>query len=136
MTSRGSPDPRVGADAEQRPGLFSGFTENKNINGPWLARSRPRAKLHGTDWANLHDAGFRGGRAARVPLRQFLVAIPSLTREEIDAIVGEAHRMGLKVACHMRRRGMRSCVQAIDLPMHLLSCTTSAHEGDRQKSSR
>src|SRR5262249_36614498 len=51
-----------------------------------------------------------------------LVAIPSLTLEEVEAIVDEAHRMGLKVACHTYGgEGMRSCVQAgVDLPMHLL----------------
>jgi imidazolonepropionase-like amidohydrolase len=50
------------------------------------------------------------------------VAIPSLTLEEVEAIVDEAHRMGLKVACHTYGgEGMRSCVQAgVDLPMHLL----------------
>jgi imidazolonepropionase-like amidohydrolase len=50
------------------------------------------------------------------------VAIPSLTLEEVQAIVDESHRMGLKVACHTYGgEGMRTCVQAgVDLPMHML----------------
>ena len=44
------------------PGFFSGFTDGKNVNGPWLARGAVRElKLHGTDWAKIYtDAGFRG----------------------------------------------------------------------------
>src|SRR2546429_6865225 len=48
-------------------------------------------------------------------------ALP-ISLEEVQAIVDESHRMGLKVACHTYgREGMRSCIQAgVDLPMHLL----------------
>jgi imidazolonepropionase-like amidohydrolase len=106
------------------PGLFSGFTENKNINGPWLARAAVRElKLHGTDWAKIYTTQ----DFVADELREFrpdgsLVAIPSLTLEEVQAIVDESHRMGLKVACHTYGgEGMRSCIEAgVDLPMHLL----------------
>jgi imidazolonepropionase-like amidohydrolase len=106
------------------PGFSSGFTEGKNINGPWLARAAVRElKLHGADWAKIYTTqDFVGD-----DLREFrpdgtLVAIPSLTLEEVEAIVDEAHRMGLKVACHTYGgEGMRACVQAgVDLPMHML----------------
>ena len=37
------------------PGFYSSYTENKNINGPWLARAAVReAKLHGTDWVKIY----------------------------------------------------------------------------------
>jgi imidazolonepropionase-like amidohydrolase len=51
-----------------------------------------------------------------------LVASPSLTPEEVDAIVDEAHRLGLKVACHTYGgEGMFSCLNAgVDAPNHLL----------------
>src|SRR5260221_2272447 len=105
-------------------GLFSGFTENKNINGPWLARAGVRElKLHGTDWAKIYTTQ----DFVRDELREFrpdgsLVAITSLDLEEVQAIVDESHRMGLKVACHTYGgEGMRECVQAgVDLPMHML----------------
>jgi len=106
------------------PGLFSGFTENKNINGPWLARAAVRElKLHGTDWAKIYTTqDFVGDELREFRPDGSLVAIPSLTLEEVQAIVDESHRMGLKVACHTYGgEGMRSCIEAgVDLPMHLL----------------
>ncbi|HJZ73779.1 MAG TPA: amidohydrolase family protein [Vicinamibacterales bacterium] len=105
-------------------GWFSGFTENKNINGPWLARAAVRElKLHGTDWAKIYTTqDFVGDELREFRPDGSLVAIPSLNLEEVQAIVDESHRMGLKVACHTYGgEGMRSCVEAgVDLPMHLL----------------
>jgi imidazolonepropionase-like amidohydrolase len=76
--------------------FYEGFTENKNVNGPWLAR------------AAVRDAT--------------LVNSPSLTYEEVEAIVDEAHRLGLKVACHAYGgEGMDSCIKAgVDANNHLL----------------
>jgi len=106
------------------PGLFSGYTEGKNINGPWLARAAVRElKLHGTDWAKIYTTqDFVGDELREFRPDGSLVAIPSLTLEEVQAIVDEAHRMGLKVACHTYGgEGMRSCIEAgVDLPMHML----------------
>src|SRR2546422_9210015 len=68
------------------PGFYSGFTEGKNINGPWLARAAVReSKLHGVDWIKIYTTqDFVGGRE----LYEFkedgsLVASPSLTFEEV-----------------------------------------------------
>ena len=106
------------------PGFYSGHTEEKNINGPWLARAAVReSKLHGVDWIKIYTTqDFVGGRE----LYEFkpdgsLVASPSLTFEEVQAIVDEAHRMGLKVACHTYGGdGMKSCINAgVDLSMHV-----------------
>jgi imidazolonepropionase-like amidohydrolase len=106
------------------PGFYGGFTDGKNINGPWLARAAVRElKLHGTDWAKIYTTqDFVGDELHEFRPDGSLVAIPSLTLEEVEAIVDEAHRMGLKVACHTYGgEGMRECVQAgVDLPMHML----------------
>src|SRR5436309_3133456 len=104
-------------------GFYEGHTESKNINGPWLARAAVReAKLHGVDWIKIYTTQDFVGRE----LNEFrpdgsLVASPSLTFEEVQAVVDEAHRMGLKVACHTYGGdGMRSCINAgVDLSMHV-----------------
>src|SRR5204863_6930424 len=80
-------------------------------------------KLHGTDWAKIYTTqDFVGDELREFRPDGSLVAIPSMTLEEVQAIVDESHRMGLKVACHTYGgEGMRSCVEAgVDLPMHLL----------------
>ena len=123
------------------PGFFSGFTDDKNINGPWLARAAVRElKLHGTDWAKIYTTqDFVGDELNEFRPDGSLVAIPSLTLEEVQAIVDEAHRMGLKVACHTYGgEGMRSCVQAgVDLPMHMLELykDDATAEDDRRRRS-
>jgi imidazolonepropionase-like amidohydrolase len=119
-------NPRAaGPTANTVPGFYSGFTEGKNINGPWLARAAVRElKLHGTDWAKIYTTqDFVGDELSEFRPDGSLVATPSLTLEEVDAVVDEAHRMGLKVACHTYGgEGMRECVQAgVDLPMHMLA---------------
>jgi imidazolonepropionase-like amidohydrolase len=50
-----------------------------------------------------------------------MINVPSLTLEENQAIVDEAHRRGLKVSCHAYGgEGLRSCLESgVDLPMHL-----------------
>jgi imidazolonepropionase-like amidohydrolase len=103
--------------------FFEGFTEGKNINSPWLARAAVReAKLHGVDWVKIYTTqDFVGAGLSEFRPDGTLVAIPSLTLEEVEAVVDEAHRMGLKVACHTYGgEGMHSCVSAgVDAPNHL-----------------
>lgn len=104
-------------------GFYTGFTENKNINGPWQARGAVReAKLHGVDWIKIYTTqDFVGDSLDEFRPDGSLVASPSLTFEEVQAIVEEAHRMGLRVACHTYGGdGMRSCINAgVDLNMHV-----------------
>lgn len=104
-------------------GYYSGHTEEKNINGPWLARGAVReAKLHGVDWIKIYTTqDFVGESLDEFRPDGSLVASPSLTFEEVQAIVDEAHRMGLKVACHTYGGdGMRSCINAgADLNNHV-----------------
>ena len=80
---------------------YQGFTETKNINGPWLARAAVReAKLHGVDYIKIYTTQDFAGTTHMWKPDATLVNSPSLTFEEVDAIVDEAHRLGLKVACH------------------------------------
>jgi len=102
---------------------FQGFTESKNVNGPWLARAAVReAKLHGVDYIKIYTTQDFAGTMHMWRPDATLVDSPSLSFEEVQAIVDEAHRMGLKVACHAYGgEGMHSCINAgVDAPNHLL----------------
>ena len=103
--------------------FFEGFTENKNTNSPWLARAAVReAKLHGVDWIKIYTTQDFVGPMHMWKPDATLVASPSLTFEEVEAVVDEAHRLGLKVACHTYGgEGLMSCLKAgVDAPNHLL----------------
>ena len=103
--------------------FLDGFTENKNVNSPWLARAAVReAKLHGVDWIKIYTTqDFVGDEYNVWKPDGTLVNSPSLTEEEVMAIVDEAHRLGLKVACHTYGgEGQLSCLKAgVDAPNHL-----------------
>jgi imidazolonepropionase-like amidohydrolase len=106
------------------PGFHAGYTEGKNINGPYLARAAVReSKLHGVDWIKIYTTqDFIGAELHEFLTDGSLIASPSLTFEEVEAIVDEAHRLGLKVACHTYGgEGMRSCINSgVDLTMHAI----------------
>jgi len=123
----------VGQSINQRAGNYypdsqsvrflEGFTENKNVNSPWLARAAVReAKLHGVDWIKIYTTQDFVGPVHMWKADATLVNSPSLTLEEVEAVVDEAHRLGLKVACHTYGgEGMNSCLTAgVDAPNHLL----------------
>jgi imidazolonepropionase-like amidohydrolase len=99
------------------------FTESKNPNSPWLARAAVReAKLHGVDWVKIYTTqDYVGDEYSVFKPDGTLVNSPSLTEEEVMAIVDEAHRLGLKVACHTYGgEGQLSCLKAgVDAPNHL-----------------
>jgi len=122
----------VGQSLNQRasgayPALFNRFadrfTEDKNVNSPWLGRAAVReAKLHGVDWVKIYTTqDFVGEEYDVWKPDATLVNSPSLTEEEVMAIVDEAHRLGLKVACHTYGgEGQLSCLKAgVDAPNHL-----------------
>jgi imidazolonepropionase-like amidohydrolase len=122
----------VGQSLNQRastpyPALFNRFldrfTEDKNVNSPWLGRAAVReAKLHGVDWVKIYTTqDFVGDEYEVWKSDGTLVNSPSLTEEEVMAIVDEAHRLGLKVACHTYGgEGQLSCLKAgVDAPNHL-----------------
>jgi len=80
--------------------------------------------VYGVDWIKIYATqDFVGGRNG---IRVFkpdgtMINVPSLTLEEIQAIVDEAHRSGLKVGAHAYGgEAMRSCIAAgVDLTMHV-----------------
>lgn len=106
------------------PTSLEGFVDNKNVNSPWLGRAAVReAKLRGVDWVKIYTTqDFVGSEYRVFKADGSLVNAPSLTLEEVTAIVDEAHRLGLKVACHTYGGdGLRSCVAAgVDATQHAL----------------
>jgi len=107
-----------------------------NINGPDAARAAVRERSHyGTDWIKVYETeDYEGGgypqpegAGAFLPDGK-MINVPSLTLEENKAIVEEAHRRGLKVACHAYGgEGLRNCLEAgVDLPIHVIVGVTGA----------
>jgi len=79
------------------------------VDNPWAARQAVREQIHyGADWIKFHstsDYEFEPNGE--------LFSNPTFTKEEVDAIVDEAHRHGKKTACHaFGGEGLRNCVQA------------------------
>jgi imidazolonepropionase-like amidohydrolase len=106
------------------------------INSPWLAREAVRERSHyGVDWIKVYDTeDYRGsgypdpsGSGAFTPDGK-MINVPSMTLEEDQALVDEAHRRGLKVACHAYGgEGLRNCLAAgVDMPMHVIVGVTGA----------
>lgn len=112
------------------------FQLTGNINSPALARAAVREHSHyGVDWIKVYDTeDYEGGgypqpdgAGAFFPDGK-MINVPSLTLEEDRAIVDEAHRRGLKVACHAYGgEGLRNCLAAgVDMPMHVIVGVTGA----------
>ena len=107
-----------------------------NVTSPWQARAAVREHAHyGVDWIKIYDTeDYEGGgypdpagSGAFMPDGK-MINVPSLTLEEDQAIVDEAHRHGLKVACHAYGgEGMRNRLAAgVDVPMHVIVGVTGA----------
>ena len=70
--------------------FYEGFTENKNVNSPWLARAAVREnKLHGVDYIKIYTTQDFAGTMHMWKPDATLVNSPSLTYEEVQAIVDE-----------------------------------------------
>ncbi len=90
---------------------------------------------YGVDWIKIYETeDYEGGgypspqgAGAFTPDGK-MINVPSLTLEENQAIVDEAHRRGLKVACHAYGgEGLRNCLAAgVDMPMHVIVGVTGA----------
>ncbi len=104
--------------------FYSGRTDNKDINGSWLARAAVReAKQHGVDYIKIYSTqDFVGEQYLWNPDDASLQVFPSLSNEEAEAIVDEAHRLGLKVACHsyLGTANDPCLVAGVDAPQHLI----------------
>ncbi len=69
---------------------------SEDVDSPWEARKAVREQLYnGVDWIKVDDTDYYQFG----PNGEFWT-MPTLTKEEMEAIVDEAHRRGAKVACH------------------------------------
>jgi imidazolonepropionase-like amidohydrolase len=108
----------------------------QDINSPWLARAAVREHSHyGTDWIKIYETEDYEGSGYPVPSGGGafmpdgkMITVPSISLEENQAIVDEAHKRGLKVACHAYGgEGLRNCLAAgVDLPIHVIVGVTGA----------
>ncbi len=112
------------------------WQNSQNVNSPWLARAAVREHSHyGVDWIKVYDTeDYEGsgypepsGAGAFMPDGK-MISVPSITLEENQAIVAEAHSRGLKVACHAYGgEGLRNCLVAgVDMPIHVIVGVTGA----------
>ena len=102
----------------------------------WAARAAVRDRSHyGVDWIKIYETEDYEGGGLPDPVGSgaftpegTMINVPSLTLEENEAIVDEAHRRGLKVACHAYGgEGLKSCLAAgVDMPMHVIVGTNNA----------
>jgi len=109
---------------------------SQDVNSPWLARAAVREHSHyGVDWIKIYETeDYEGGGYPDPPDSGAfkpdgsMINVPSLSLEENQAIVDEAHRRGLKTTCHAYGgEGLRNCLTAgVDLPMHVTVGVTNA----------
>jgi imidazolonepropionase-like amidohydrolase len=103
----------------------------QTVDGLWAARQAVREQIHyGADWIKFHataDYEFEPGGALR--------SDPTFTKEEVEAIVDEAHRHGKKAACHaFGGEGLRNCVEAgVDTVEHAIELDEPTIELMRKK---
>jgi imidazolonepropionase-like amidohydrolase len=119
-------DPRAANPVPSPPTIMGNAMPNDlDVNSPWEARAAVRKlRQYGVDWIKIFATqDFVGGRNGYRVFKPdgTMVNVPSLTLEEIQAIVDEAHRSGLKVGCHVYGgEAMHSCITAgVDLTMHV-----------------
>ena len=85
-------------------------------DGPDAVRAAVREQAHyGVDWIKIYST-----QEFHFEPDGTMVNTPTFTLEETRAIVGEAHRQGLKVACHAYGgEGLHNCIEAgVDVPTH------------------
>ena len=106
------------AGASFLPGAPVAFIGAQIANTPWGVREAVREQAHyGVDWIKIYSTEEYTLKADGT-----ISAIPGFTLEETQAIVDEAHRKGLKVACHAYGgEGLHNCIAAgVDVPTHAL----------------
>jgi imidazolonepropionase-like amidohydrolase len=87
-------------------------------NGPDAVREAVREQAHyGVDWIKIYST-----EQYTLNADGTIKVVPTFTLAETQAIVDEAHRKGLKVACHAYGgEGLRNCITAgVDVPTHAL----------------
>ena len=94
---------------------FHPHEDDLGVNGPWAARATVRKlKTYGADWVKIYSTqDFIGDEYQHFKPDGTMVNSPSLTLEEMQAITDEAHRRGMRVACHsFGGEALASCVTA------------------------
>ncbi|MHB8500358.1 MAG: metal-dependent hydrolase family protein [Candidatus Acidiferrales bacterium] len=103
----------------------------ETVNSPWAARQAVREQIHyGADWIKFHSTSdYEFGPDGT------LWCDPTFTKEEVDAIVDEAHRHHKKVACHaFGGEGLRNCVDAgVDTIEHAVDLDTATADLMKKK---
>jgi imidazolonepropionase-like amidohydrolase len=103
----------------------------QTVDSPWEARQAVREQIHyGADWIKFHstaDYEFESDGA--------LWSEPTFTREEVEAIVDEAHRHKKKTACHaFGGEGLRNCVNAgVDTVEHAIELDDATADQMKRK---
>lgn len=105
-----------------------GSYQNGLLIGPWAGREMVREHAwYGTDWIKVYmtedfEAGgeIAGGNSGAWFRDGKMINVPSLTKEELAAVVDEAHARGLMVASHVYGgAGLRYVLETgVDIPMH------------------
>jgi imidazolonepropionase-like amidohydrolase len=103
----------------------------QTVDGPWAARQAVREQIHyGADWIKFHStAGYEIEPDGK------LFSDPTFTKEEVEAIVDEAHRHGKKAACHaFGGEGLRSCIEAgVDTIEHAIELDEATADAIKKK---
>ena len=107
------------------------------LNGPWDARRIAREHAHyGADWVKIYMTEDYEGSGYRGAFRPdgTMINVPSLSLEEVQAMVDEAHKHGLKVISHAYGgEGLRTTLAAgVDVPMHAAVGVTGAEGLDEE----
>src|SRR5215471_11462016 len=85
--------PRMIVATEGIRGSIAGPRYFHLIDSPWEGRKQVRVQLkNGADFIKIYAAGFRNDPAVGY-------GVPTMSAEEQNAIVDEAHRQGVRVAC-------------------------------------
>jgi imidazolonepropionase-like amidohydrolase len=85
--------PRLRVATEGMRGSIAGPSYFHLIDSPWEGRKQVRVQLkNGADFIKIYAAGIRADPAVNW-------GVPTMTLEEQQAIVDEAHRQGVRVAC-------------------------------------
>jgi imidazolonepropionase-like amidohydrolase len=106
------------AETAYMPGTPAAFVGAQVANTPWGVREAVREQAHyGVDWIKIYST-----EEYTLKRDGTLAATPGFTLEETQAIVDEAHRKGLKVACHAYGgEGLHNCIAAgVDVPTHAI----------------
>ena len=93
----------------------TGFPNEFFLAGPWMARHMVRKLKHyGADWIKIYNGqDFIGDEHQHFYPDGKMLGLPAMTMEELEAIIDEAHRRGMMVACHAYGGpGLPDCINA------------------------